>query len=129
MAAAKPAAERAAALRLRLEALRAAHDHPDELLAPKTDAARPTSKTEIADEPADEAVGQALGRYKLGIDTKQVVARFEAERPARALMDHPNIAKVPDQRTHWSRGSPPFSKTRQLCASVVKSRRQTKLAG
>jgi len=33
---------------------------------------------------------------KLGMDTKQVVARFEAERQALALMDHPNIAKVLD---------------------------------
>ncbi|MFZ4573424.1 MAG: WD40 repeat domain-containing serine/threonine protein kinase [Phycisphaerales bacterium] len=33
---------------------------------------------------------------KLGMDTKQVVARFEAERQALALMDHPNIAKVFD---------------------------------
>jgi WD40 repeat protein/serine/threonine protein kinase len=33
---------------------------------------------------------------KLGMDTKSVVARFEAERQALALMDHPNIAKVLD---------------------------------
>src|SRR5256885_5694366 len=33
---------------------------------------------------------------KPGIDTKQVIARFEAERQALALMDHPNIAKVHD---------------------------------
>jgi serine/threonine protein kinase/predicted Zn-dependent protease len=33
---------------------------------------------------------------KLGMDTKQVIARFEAERQALALMDHPNIAKVLD---------------------------------
>ena len=33
---------------------------------------------------------------KLGMDTKQVIARFEAERQAIALMDHPNIAKVFD---------------------------------
>src|SRR5215813_13739487 len=33
---------------------------------------------------------------KLGMDTKQVVARFEAERQALALMDHPNIAKIFD---------------------------------
>ena len=36
----------------------------------------------------------ALKVIKLGMDTKQVVARFEAERQALALMDHPNIAKV-----------------------------------
>jgi serine/threonine protein kinase len=38
----------------------------------------------------------ALKVIKLGMDTKEVVARFEAERQALALMDHPNIAKVHD---------------------------------
>jgi serine/threonine protein kinase len=38
----------------------------------------------------------ALKVIKLGMDSKQVVARFEAERQALALMDHPNIAKVLD---------------------------------
>src|SRR5437870_943605 len=38
----------------------------------------------------------ALKVIKLGMDTKQVVARFEAERQALALMDHPNIDKGPD---------------------------------
>jgi len=38
----------------------------------------------------------ALKIIKLGMDTKQVVARFEAERQALALMDHPHIAKVLD---------------------------------
>src|SRR5215213_936133 len=38
----------------------------------------------------------ALKVVKPGMDTKQVVARFEAERQALALMDHPNIAKVFD---------------------------------
>ena len=33
---------------------------------------------------------------KPGMDTRQVVARFEAERQALALMDHPNIARVFD---------------------------------
>ena len=41
----------------------------------------------------------ALKIIKLGMDTKQVVARFEAERQALALMDHPNIAKVLDGGT------------------------------
>jgi hypothetical protein len=36
----------------------------------------------------------ALKIIKLGMDTKQVIARFEAERQALALMDHPSIAKV-----------------------------------
>ncbi len=38
----------------------------------------------------------AVKVIKLGMDTKQVVARFEAERQALAMMDHPNIAKVLD---------------------------------
>ena len=38
----------------------------------------------------------ALKVIKLGMDTKQVVARFDAERQALAMMDHPNIAKVLD---------------------------------
>ena len=38
----------------------------------------------------------ALKVIKLGMDTKEVIARFEAERQALALMDHPNIAKVLD---------------------------------
>jgi WD40 repeat protein len=38
----------------------------------------------------------ALKIIKLGMDTRQVIARFEAERQALAMMDHPNIAKVLD---------------------------------
>ncbi len=41
----------------------------------------------------------ALKIIKLGMDSKQVVARFEAERQALALMDHPNIAKILDAGT------------------------------
>src|SRR6266567_3556263 len=38
----------------------------------------------------------ALKVIKLGMDTKNVIARFEAERQVLALMDHPNIAKILD---------------------------------
>jgi len=41
----------------------------------------------------------ALKIVKLGMDTKQVIARFEAERQALALLDHPNIAHVFDAGT------------------------------
>jgi hypothetical protein len=41
----------------------------------------------------------ALKVIKLGMDTRHVVARFEAERQALAMMDHPNIAKVLDAGT------------------------------
>src|SRR6266550_1073832 len=133
----RPASERAAfldgvclndaALRQRVEALLAAHDQPNALLATAAPAAKATMKLELP-EAADEAVGQTIGHYKLlekvgeggcgvvyvaeqtepvrrrvalkviklGMDTKQVVARFEAERQALAMMDHPNIAKVLD---------------------------------
>src|SRR6185436_15394200 len=73
----KPAAERVAflevvcgedkSLRQRLETLLAAHDQPDELSG--GDAGKPTvqatRKIEFVEHPADEAVGQTLGRYKL----------------------------------------------------------------
>ncbi|MBL9126704.1 MAG: serine/threonine protein kinase, partial [Verrucomicrobiales bacterium] len=58
----------------------------------------------------------ALKIIKLGMDTQQVVARFDAERQALAMMDHPNIAKVFDAGTtdtgrpyfvmEWVRGIP-----------------------
>ncbi len=38
----------------------------------------------------------ALKVIKLGMDTRQVIARFEQERQALAMMDHPNIARVLD---------------------------------
>ena len=41
----------------------------------------------------------ALKIVKPGMDTAEVIARFEAERQALALMDHPNIAKVLDAGT------------------------------
>ena len=41
----------------------------------------------------------ALKVIKPGMDTRQVIARFEAERQALAMMDHPNIAKVLDAGT------------------------------
>jgi tetratricopeptide (TPR) repeat protein len=49
----------------------------------------------------------ALKIIKLGMDTKQVIARFEAERQALAMMDHPHIAKVLDAGT-TDRGRPFF---------------------
>src|SRR6266478_5643477 len=118
------------ALRQRLEALLAAHEQPEGVLAETAPAAAPTMRLDLA-EGADVAVGLMIGRYKvlekvgeggcgvvyvaeqtepvrrrvalkvikLGMDTKQVVARFEAERQALAMMDHPNIAKELDAGT------------------------------
>src|SRR6266404_9738086 len=41
----------------------------------------------------------ALKIIKAGMDSRQVISRFEAERQALALMDHPNIARVLDAGT------------------------------
>src|SRR5207237_7196401 len=49
----------------------------------------------------------ALKVIRLGMDTKSVIARFEAERQALAMMDHPNIAKVFDAGA-TERGRPFF---------------------
>ena len=49
----------------------------------------------------------ALKVIKLGMDTKEVIARFEAERQALAMMEHPNIAKVLDAGT-TEKGRPFF---------------------
>src|SRR5262249_44073651 len=49
----------------------------------------------------------ALKLIKAGMDSKQVIARFEAERQALALIDHPNIARVLDGGTSGA-GRPYF---------------------
>jgi len=49
----------------------------------------------------------ALKLIKLGMDTREVIARFEAERQALAMMDHPCIARVLDAGT-TARGRPYF---------------------
>ena len=49
----------------------------------------------------------ALKLIKLGMDSKQVIARFESERKARAMMDHPGVAKVYEAGT-TDRGRPCF---------------------
>ena len=66
----------------------------------------------------------ALKIIKLGMDTKQVVARFEVERQALAMMNHPNIAKVldagatgePDRSAGWQPAVSPTG-SRQGAAS------------
>ncbi len=73
----------------------------------------------------------ALKVIKLGMDTKQVVARFEAERQALAMMDHPNIAKVLDAGTTEngstcsSRSARPFSTRTRRGLSIATSSRPT----
>src|SRR5262245_37074995 len=53
----------------------------------------------MAEQQAPVRRNVALKILKPGMDTRQVVARFEAERQALAIMDHPNIAKVLDAGT------------------------------
>src|SRR6202008_2656183 len=50
----------------------------------------------------------AVKIIKPGMDSHQVISRFEAERQALAMMDHPNIAKVHDAGTTDS-GGPYFA--------------------
>ena len=112
-------------LRQRVEALLRAHEAPPGFLPEQPDAApRSTIFITPISEAAGTVIGRykllqqigeggcgvvymaeqqepvrrrvALKVIKLGMDTKQVIARFEAERQALALMDHPNIAKVLD---------------------------------
>jgi eukaryotic-like serine/threonine-protein kinase len=121
-----------ARLRRRVEALLRAHAEPDEILdRPRT----PTvDETRLAERPGScigpykllQQIGEggmgvvymaeqeepvrrkvALKIIKPGMDSKQVVARFEAERQALAMMDHTNIARVFDAGTTES-GRPYF---------------------
>src|SRR6266487_2322926 len=115
-------------LRQRLEALLTAHEQPDGVLPTQAQPATEVEfADEPPDEAVGQTIGRykllekvgeggcgvvyvaeqtepvrrrvALKVIKLGMDTRQVVARFEAERQALAMMDHPNIAKVLDAGT------------------------------
>ena len=115
-----------AELRRRVEALLWAHDHPDPFLevpdpvATTIEEASPSEArgTVIGPYKLVEQIGEggfgvvfmalqqepirrkvALKVLKPGMDTRQVIARFEAERQALAMMDHPSIAKVLDADT------------------------------
>jgi hypothetical protein len=61
----------------------------------------------------------ALKILKAGIDTRQVIARFEAERQALALMDHPNIA-------HVMEGGEPVGRLRHQTVSLTRMPRLTR---
>ena len=111
--------------RAKVEALLADHFQQDEFMkAPAVDGSAPTLAAPIASESPAQMIGRyklleqigeggfgevwmaeqrepvkrrvALKIIKLGMDSRQIVARFEAERQALAMMDHPNIAKVLD---------------------------------
>jgi tetratricopeptide (TPR) repeat protein len=122
-----------AAVRKRVDALLQAHDNPDsflDVLAPSAT----LSEVPVLDCPGQvigrykllQQIGEggmgtvwmaqqtepvkrlvALKLIKAGMDSKQVLARFEAERQALALMDHVNIARVLDAGT-TSAGRPYF---------------------
>src|SRR5437868_4732303 len=122
-------------LRDRVEALLKAHDRVGSFLKDPSARPQPTEDYEpITERPGTvigpyrlmEAIGEggfglvfvaeqqqpvrrkvALKIIKPGMDTRDVVARFEAERQALALMDHPNIARVLDAGT-TSSGRPYF---------------------
>jgi WD40 repeat protein/serine/threonine protein kinase len=113
-------------LRDRIEALLRAHEQADGFLEEKSEAVDPRTTVDevlIREHPGTvigpykllEQIGDggfgvvflaeqqqpmrrnvALKLIKAGMDTRQVIARFEAEQQALALMDHPNIAKVLD---------------------------------
>ena len=112
-------------LRERVERLLKAHDQVGDFLAQSAPEAAPEAEAGISfgEKPGDrigrykllQQIGEggcgvvymaeqeqpvrrrvALKIIKPGMDTKSVMARFEAERQALALMDHPNIAKVFD---------------------------------
>jgi serine/threonine protein kinase len=112
-------------LRRRVQALLAAHDLPGSFLEAPVIAPALLQAT-LVEEPSEtigpyklrEVLGEggmgvvyaaeqqqpirrkvALKVIKPGMDTREVIARFEAERQALALMDHPNIAKVLDAGT------------------------------
>jgi serine/threonine protein kinase len=111
------------AFRAEVEALLRAHDRSGDLLDVPEDAAPTTADRPAGERPGAvlgrykllQEIGEggmgtvwmaeqsdpiqrrvAVKVVKDGMDTKQVLARFEAERQALALMDHPNIAKVFD---------------------------------
>ena len=113
-----------ASLRERVEALLRIHEQEQSFLSSGSPNLTPTAAAEpLAERPGTtigryrlmEQIGEggmgvvfvaeqekpirrkvALKVIKPGMDTKEVIARFEAERQALALMDHPNIAKVLD---------------------------------
>src|SRR5882724_11898284 len=114
-----------AELRQRVERLLKAHDHARDFLEnpPAEAVVEASPKISVGEKPGDrigrykqlQQIGEggcgivfmaeqeepvrrrvALKIIKPGMDTKSVMARFEAERQALGLMDHPNIAKVFD---------------------------------
>jgi serine/threonine protein kinase len=92
----EPAAEKGGTIVLNLSPAEKAGDRigPYKLLQPIGEGGCGAVYMAEQEQPVRRRV--ALKVIKLGMDTKSVIARFEAERQALALMDHPNIAKVLD---------------------------------
>jgi serine/threonine-protein kinase len=115
-----------------LEALLKAHENPDSFLEPRVATCLLAIDAPPAEAPGTvigpyrllEQIGEsgmglvfmaeqsapvrrkvALKVLKPGMDTRHVLARFEAERQALALMDHPNIATIHDGGTTESGGA------------------------
>ena len=113
-----------ATLRQRVEALLRAHEKSEGFLEtpPSTIAIEPTPMEEAGDVIGRYKIREKLGEggcgvvyvaeqtdpvrrrvalkvIKPGMDSRTVIARFDAERQALAMMDHPNIAKVLDAGT------------------------------
>ena len=106
-------------LRSRVEALLAAHDEVSDFLedpavsSPQEGPGSSIGAYKILQQIGEGGMGVvymaeqqepvrrkvALKVIKLGMDTKQVIARFEAERQALAMMDHPSVARVFDAGT------------------------------
>jgi WD40 repeat protein/serine/threonine protein kinase len=122
------------AVRGRIERLLTQHEHAGNFLESPLPRPQPTMDEPVSERPSTiigpykvlEQIGEggfgvvfmaeqtqpvrrkvALKILKAGMDTRQVIARFEAERQALAMMDHPNIAKVHDGGTTPS-GRPYF---------------------
>ncbi len=117
----------AAPMRARVEALLQVHDQEPNYLEPRLEAIDATVDQPWPSEGPGKQIGPykllqeigeggmgtvymaeqtepvkrkvALKVIKPGMDSQQVIARFEAERQARRLMDHPNIARVLDAGT------------------------------
>jgi serine/threonine protein kinase/tetratricopeptide (TPR) repeat protein len=64
----------------------------------------------------------ALKIIKPGMDSRQIIARFEAERQALAMMDHPNIAKVLDGGTTGSEHDAQASAAASLASAACSGR-------
>src|SRR5229473_471279 len=90
-------------LRERVEALLREHDQLGSFL--ESPAGPPMGTVYMAEQTQPVQRKVALKVIKPGMDSRQVIARFEAERQALAMMDHVNIARVLDAGTTDGSGS------------------------